>query len=350
MSIQKSSFGVLPSGQETSLYILKNAAGMEAKISDYGGIVVALTAPDRNGNFNDVVLGCETLEGYLQGVPYFGAIIGRYGNRIAKGTFQLDGETYSLAINNGVNGLHGGLKGFDKNVWKAETIDSEEPVLKLSYLSVDGEEGYPGNLSVEVTYTLTNENALRIDYQATTDKATVLNLTNHSYFNLSGAEDVLSHEVILHADKFLPVDETVIPTGELRPVVGTPFDFTTSHQIGERINDTSYEQIVLGSGYDHCYVLTDNSSELRLAAEVYEASTGRIMKVLTTEPGMQFYTANHLKGNIVGKGGVTYGRRSAFCIETQHFPDSPNKPEFPSTVLRPGEVYTSTTVYQFETK
>ena len=350
MSIEKQSFGKLPDGRETSLYTLKNEAGMEVKISDFGGILVALTAPDRDGNFADVVHGCDSLEIYLNGVPYFGAIIGRFGNRIAKGSFQLDGITYSLPINNGVNALHGGLNGFDKKMWNVVEIDNEEPALKLSYLAADMEEGYPGNLNIEVIYTLQSDNTLRIDYKATTDKATVLNLTNHSYFNLNGAADVLEHEVILHADKFLPVDETVIPTGELRPVVGTPFDFTEKYKIGERINDTSYEQIVLGSGYDHCYVLTDTSSDLRLAAEVFEPQTGRLMEVFTTEPGMQFYSANHLKGDIIGKGGITYGRRSAFCVETQHFPDSPNQSHFPTTVLRPDEVYQSTTSYKFSTK
>ncbi len=350
MSIEKQSFGKLPDGRETSLYTLKNVAGMEAKISDFGGILVLLKAQDRDGNLADVVHGCDSLEIYLIRVPYFGAIIGRFGNRIAKGSFELDGVTYSLPINNGVNALHGGLKGFDKKIWNATVIEGEEPALKLSYLAADMEEGYPGNLSIEVIYTLQIDNTLRIDYKATTDKATVLNLTNHSYFNLNGAADVLDHEVILHADKFLPVDATVIPTGELRPVAGTPFDFTEKHKIGERINDTSYEQIILGSGYDHCYVLTDTSSVLRLAAEVFEPQTGRLMEVFTTEPGMQFYSANHLKGDIIGKGGITYGRRSAFCVETQHFPDSPNQPHFPSTVLRPDEVYQSTTSYKFSAK
>ncbi|CAH0995509.1 Aldose 1-epimerase [Emticicia aquatica] len=350
MSIEKNFFGKLPDGQETSLFTLKNTAGMEAKITDFGGILVALSVPDRNGKLADIVHGCDSLEGYLKGVPYFGAIIGRYGNRIAKGSFELDGEKYTLAINNGVNALHGGLKGFDKKVWDVVVTDGEEPSLKLTYLSVDGEEGYPGNLTTVVVYTLQKDNTFRIDYKATTDKATVLNITNHSYFNLNGATDVLEHEVILYADNFLPVDETVIPTGELKSVAGTPFDFTKRQQIGERINEITDEQIRLGSGYDHCFVLTDTSSNLRLAAEVFEPQTGRCMEVFTTEPGMQFYTANHLKGDIVGKNGAIYGRRSAFCVETQHFPDSPNKPNFPSTVLRPNEVFESTTAYKFSVK
>ncbi len=347
MNIQKTTFGHLPNGQEVSLFTLKNAAGMTAKISEYGGILVALTAPDRDGDFADVVLGCDSLENYVKGTPYFGAIVGRYANRIAGGSFTLDGETYTLAKNNGQNSLHGGLVGFDKKVWVATTLDREEPALKLSYLSVDGEEGYPGNLSIEVTYSLQANNALRIDYRVVTDKVTVLNLTNHSYFNLGEESDVLNHEVTIFADKFLPVDANIIPTGELKSVIGTPFDFTESHTIGERIDDVSDEQIKLGSGYDHCYVLTETDSDLKLAARIYEPQSGRLMHVFTTEPAMQLYTANHLKGNILGKNGAAYGRRSAFCVETQHFPDSPNQAHFPTTVLRPDEVFESTTIYQF---
>lgn len=350
MSIEKTSFGTLPDGQETSLYTLKNAAGMEVKISDFGGTIVSWTAPDKNGKFDDVVHGCDSLSGYLKGVPYFGALVGRYGNRIAKGKFTLDGQTYTLPQNNGVNALHGGLKGFDKVVWAATPAEGEEPSLKLTYTSKDGEEGYPGNLSVEIVYTLQKDNALTIDYKATTDKATVVNLTNHTYFNLSGATDILDHEVVLNADKFLPVDATLIPTGELKAVAGTPFDFTSVHKIGERIDDSTDVQIKFGGGYDHCWVMTDSTKSLRLAATVNEPTTGRVMEVFTTEPAFQFYTGNFLKGDIIGKKGKVYGRRSGFCIETQHYPDSPNQANFPSTVLRPGDTYQSITVYKFSAK
>lgn len=350
MGIEKTPFGTLPDGQETSLYSLKNAAGMEVKISDFGGTIVSWTTPDKNGKFDDVVHGCDSLAGYLKGVPYFGALIGRYGNRIAKGKFTLDGETYTLPQNNGVNALHGGLKGFDKVVWAATPTEGDEPSLKLTYTSKDGEEGYPGNLSVEVIYTLQKDNALKIDYKAMTDKATVLNLTNHTYFNLSGATDILDHEVVLNADKFLPVDATLIPTGELKAVAGTPFDFTSVHKIGERIDDSTDAQIKFGGGYDHCWVMTDSTKNLRLAATVNEPTTGRVMEVFTTEPAFQFYTGNFLKGDIIGKKGKVYGRRSAFCVETQHYPDSPNQANFPSTVLRPGDTYQSTTVYKFSAK
>lgn len=350
MSIEKAPFGKLADGQEVDLYTLKNAAGMEVKISNYGGIIVSWTAPDKNGKYEDVTHGCDSLEGYIKGTPFFGALVGRYGNRIAKGKFTLDGNEYTLPINNGPNALHGGLKGFDKRVWAATPVDGEEPSLKLTYTSKDGEEGYPGNLSVEVIYTLQKDNALKIDYKATTDKATVVNLTNHTYFNLSGASDILNHEVTIKADKFLPVDETLIPTGELKPVAGTPFDFTTTHKVGERINDSTDTQIKFGGGYDHCWVFTDSTKALKLVASVYEPTTGRFMEVSTTEPAVQFYTGNFLNGSVIGKKGVVYGRRSGLCLETQHFPDSPNKPSFPSTVLKPGETYQTTTVYKFSTK
>ncbi len=351
MKIEKQSFGKLPDGQEVSLYTLKNQSGMELKISDYGGIIVSWTAPDKNGKFDDIVLGCDSLETYLKGVPYFGAIVGRYGNRIANGKFSLNGQEYTLAQNNGKNALHGGLKGFDKKIWAVTIVDGDEPTLKLSTTSADGEEGYPGKLEVEVTYTLQKDNSLKIDYQASTDKPTVLNLTNHSYFNLSGEADVLSHEVVLNAPKFLPVDETLIPTGELKEVKGTPFDFTTKHSIGERINDTTDTQIKFGGGYDHCWVINEKADKkLLLAATVHDPASGRLMEVLTTEPAMQFYTGNFLNGTIVGKKGVKYGKRSGFCIETQHYPDSPNKPDFPTTVLNPNEKYETTTIYKFSVK
>jgi len=328
------------------LYTLTNSKGVTAAITNYGGILVSLKVPDRAGQLADVVLGFDTLDGYLKGHPYFGAIIGRYGNRIAKARFTLNGVEYRLAPNEGENSLHGGIKGFDKAVWTAKEIDGGK-ALELSYLSKDGEEGFPGNLAVKVTYSLNDENELKIDYTATTDKDTVVNLTNHSYFNLAGQGegDVLDHVVTINADRFTPVDSKLIPTGELRSVAGTPFDFRTPHRIGERINDRD-EQLILGRGYDHNFVLNRTGEGLALAARVVEPKTGRVMEVLTTEPGMQFYTGNFLD-SITGKGGKVYKQRYGFCLETQHFPDSPNKPEFPSVVLKPGQEYRSTTIYRF---
>jgi len=348
--IEKTSFGKLTDGREADLYTLRNETGMEAKITNYGGIIVSLTAPDKNGTFSDITLGMDSLSGYEKGVPYFGALIGRYGNRIAKGKFTLDGKAYTLATNNMGNHLHGGLKGFDKVLWTATPVEGEEPALKLAYTAKDSEEGYPGNLNVEVTYTLQKDNALRIDYKATTDKPTVVNLTNHAYFNLAGQGDILSHEVTLNADRFLPVNETLIPTGELKPVAGTPFDFTTSTVIGKRINDSSDVQIKYGLGYDHAWVLTDSSKTSKLAATVYEPTTGRVMEVFTTEPAIQFYTGNFLDGTLTGKGGVVYQKRTGLCLETEHYPDSPNQPNFPTTTLRPGETYQTSTIYKFSTR
>ncbi|CCH51749.1 Aldose 1-epimerase [Fibrisoma limi BUZ 3] len=348
--IDKTSFGKLTDGREAELYTLRNAAGMEAKITNYGGIIVSMTAPDKDGTFADVTLGMDSLAGYEKGVPYFGALIGRYGNRIAKGKFTLNGQEYTLATNNMGNHLHGGLKGFDKVLWSATPVDGEEPALKLAYTAKDGEEGYPGNLNVEVTYTLQKDNALRIDYKATTDKPTVVNLTNHSYFNLAGQGDILSHEVTLNADRFLPVNETLIPTGELKPVAGTPFDFTKSTAIGKRINDSSDVQIKYGLGYDHAWVLSDSSKTSKLAATVYEPTTGRVMEVYTTEPAIQFYTGNFLDGTLTGKGGVVYQKRTGLCLETEHYPDSPNQSSFPTTTLQPGETYQTTTIYKFSAR
>ncbi|WP_460985282.1 aldose epimerase family protein [Spirosoma fluminis] len=349
--IEKTSFGQLADGQEADIYTLRNEAGMEAKITNYGGILVSLTAPDKNGTFEDVTLGFDSLSAYVKNNPFFGALVGRYGNRIAKGKFTLDGKEYSLATNNMGNHLHGGLKGFDKVLWTATPVEGNEPALKLAYTAKDGEEGYPGNLSVEVTYTLQKDNALKIDYKATTDKPTVVNLTNHSYFNLTGGKsDILSHEVTINADRFVPVNETLIPTGELKPVAGTPFDFTKSTVVGARINDSTDTQIKYGLGYDHCWVFTDTSNKLKQGATVYEPTSGRVMEVLTTEPAVQFYTGNFLDGTLTGKGNVVYKKRTGLCLETEHYPDSPNQPKFPTTTLKPGETYQTTTVYKFSAK
>ena len=347
-----SEFGTTEDGQTTQLYTITNQHGMRVTITNYGGIVTSLWVPDRDGTLGDVVLGYDRLEDYLEASPYFGAIVGRYGNRIANGRFTLDDVEYSLAVNNGANHLHGGIKGFDKVVWNADPyVGQAEVGLRLSYTCVDGEEGYPGNLNVTVTYVLTNENELRIDYLTETDQATVVNVTHHGYFNLAGhaSGDILGHEMMLAADRFTPVDEGLIPTGELRDVAGTPMDFTTPFAIGERIED-EYEQIRFGAGYDHNWVLNGEAGTLRLAARVSEPTTGRVMEVSTTEPGVQFYTGNFLDGSNVGKGGVGYAHRTGFCLETQHFPDSPNHPEFPSTELRPGDSYQSTTVFRFFTQ
>jgi aldose 1-epimerase len=339
-------YGKTAAGEEIALFTLVNAKGMEAKIINYGGILTSLQVPDRAGKLDDVVLGFDSFEGYLKEHPYFGAIVGRYGNRIAKGKFTLGGVEYTLARNNGENALHGGLRGFDKAAWRATPKDARS--LELSHISPDGEEGYPGTLSVTVNYRLTENNELRIDYTAFTDKNTVVNLTNHSYFNLAGqgTGDILGHQLELAADRFTPIDAGLIPTGELRGVAGTPFDFRQSTAIGARI-DGSDEQLGLGQGYDHNFVLTRRGEGPELAARVTEPKSGRMMEVLTTEPGVQFYTGNFLDGSLKGKGGKVYGRRSGLCLETQHFPDSPNKPGFPSVVLRPGQRYQSTTIYRF---
>lgn len=343
----KAPWGKTQDGKPVDLYTLTNANGMKARITNYGGIVVSLEAPDRSGKMGDVVLGFDSLDPYLVKHPYFGALVGRYGNRIGKAQFTLNGKTYKLAANNGVNALHGGLRGFDKVVWEAQG-SPEGSVMQLNYLSKDGEEGYPGNLSVRVVYALTDSNELQIEYLATTDKDTPLNLTNHTYFNLAGGGDVLKHKMQIMADKFTPVDAGLIPTGELKPVAGTPFDFNAATEIGERIAADD-EQIRRGGGYDHNFVLTSGGGKLAPAARVTEPTTGRVLEVLTTEPGVQFYTGNFLDGSLTGKGGVKYEKRSAFCLETQHFPDSPNKPNFPSAILRAGGQYKSTTVFRFST-
>lgn len=343
MSIIKSNFGKTKEGQSVDLYTLTNANGMTVKITNYGGIVTSLQVPDKNGQLGDVVLGFDSLDKYLEGHPYFGALIGRYGNRIAKGKFTLNGTEYNLATNNDENHLHGGIKGFDKVIWNGEIVKKETEVgIKLSYLSKDGEEGYPGNLSVVVIYTLTNDNELKILYEAETEKPTPVNLTHHSYFNLKGAGngDILGHLLTIHADRFTPVDDGLIPTGELKSVKDTPMDFTVPKAIGERINQVK-------GGYDHNYVLNGWDGSLRQAAKVVDPLSGRVMEVWTTEPGLQFYSGNFLDGTITGKEGKIYNKHYGFCLETQHFPDSPNKPQFPSTILKPGEKYTHTTIYRF---
>jgi aldose 1-epimerase len=342
-SVTKQPFGKTSDGAAVDLYTLADGK-VEARIMNYGGIIVSLRAPDRDGKLDDVVLGYDSFDGYRTNPAYFGAIIGRYANRIAHGSFQLDGKTYSIPKNNGDNTLHGGIRGFDKKLW---TVREIKEGIELTYVSKDGEEGFPGTLTTIVRYTL-NNGALRIEYSATTDKDTVLNLTNHSYFDLAGEGqgEVLGHVVKIDAARFTPVDSSLIPTGELKPVQGTPFDFRTTHVIGERI-DANDEQLRLGMGYDHNFVLDHPEGQLAEAAEVYEPTTGRILRVLTTQPAIQFYTGNHLDGSITGKGGVVYKPRFAFCLETQHFPDSPNHPSFPSTELKPGQKFHSVTVFQF---
>ena len=352
MKIEKQSFGKTEDGMAVDLFTLTNANGMKLKITNYGGIVTSIFVPDKDGNLGDVVLGYDNLEGYLNNNPYFGCIVGRYGNRIAKGKFTLNGKNYTLATNNEPNHLHGGVKGFDKVVWAAKEVKDKDTVgLELTYLSKDGEEGYPGNLSVKVIYTLTNDNALRIDYEATTDQPTVVNLTNHSYFNLkdAGASSILNHELMIDADYITPVDETLIPTGELRSVEGTPFDFRTLTVVGDRI-DSDDEQIKFAGGYDHNFVLNGKAGELRLVGKLFESTSGRVIEVWTTEPGIQFYSGNFLDGTITGKKGIVYQYRHGLCLETQHYPDSPNQPNFPSTTLNPGEKYQTTTVYTFLVK
>jgi aldose 1-epimerase len=352
--IEKQSFGKTPDGVEVFLYTLKNASGMEVKITNFGGRITALEAPDRNKKFADVVLGFDSVEGFATGPAasaYFGALIGRYGNRLAHGSFTLDGHTYQGPTNEGTNMLHGGISGFDKKVWTAkETSSHGEPALELHYLSPDGQEGFPGNLNVTVRYSLDEKNGLHIDYTATTDKATVLNLTNHSYFNLEGAgsQTVLNERLTIDANRFTPVDATLIPTGAIESVAGTPLDFQKATVIGSRINEQS-EQLKLGKGYDFNFVLNHPGDLSAMAVKVEDPKSGRVMEVFTTEPGVQFYTGNFLNGTVRGIGGI-YGHRSALCLETQHFPDSPHHPNFPSAVLRPGKTFRSTTIYRFSTE
>lgn len=359
--VTHASTGVTVDGKTIEEYTLQNSHGIEVHAITYGAIIRSLKVPDRTGALGDIVLGFDTAKGYVSDPPppYFGAIVGRYGNRIAKGQFTIDGHAYTLATNNGPNSLHGGNRGFDKVVWNAEGRETPAgPAVTFSRTSPDGEEGYPGNLQVRVTYTLTEQNELVVEYHATTDKATPINLTQHSYFNLSGEGngDILSHELMINADRFTPVDDTLIPTGQLAPVAGTPFDFRHATAIGARINADD-PQIKKGPGYDHNWVLnrraqsgSGSAGTLVLAARLTDPKSGRTMEVRTTEPGLQFYSGNFLDGTIKGKGGHVYGKRSALCLETQHFPDSPNHSNFPSTILRPGQTYASKTVFAFTAK
>ena len=353
-AIKKESFGKTTGGEQIELHSLSNKKGMEVSITNFGATVVTLKVPDRAGKAADIVLGYDTLDGYENGTSYFGATVGRYGNRIASGKFSIDGKTYTLPKNNGENTLHGGIVGFNKKVWKAREIASKlGESLEMSYLSADGEEGFPGNLSAKVVFTLpADRNELRIDYTATTDKDTVLNLTNHSYFNLTGEGngDILDHVMTLHAKQFTPVDKGLIPTGELKNVAGTPMDFNSATAIGKRINESD-EQLVFGKGYDHNWVLAraGGGNGLSIAAEAYDPKSGRRLEVLTTEPGVQFYSGNFLDG-AKGKGNKPYPQRAAFCLETQHFPDSPNHANFPSTLLKPNAVFHSQTVFRFSAK
>ncbi len=347
-NVQAESFGQTPDGQQVMLYKLTNASGLRAGVIEYGAILVSLEVPDRQGKTEDIALGFDDLESYIKRNPLFGATVGRYANRIANASFTLDGTEYKLTANAGKNHIHGGgNKRFDRVVWKGQPFQNDQGAgVRLTHLSRDGEEGYPGNLDCTVTYTLTNKNELEISYKATTDKPTIINLTNHSYFNLAGAGngDVLGHEIMINADQYTPAGEGLIPTGEISGVKGTPLDFTEPRMIGSRIS-----QLVETRGYDHNYVLTKSNGPLSLAARVYEPTSGRVMEAYTTEPGMQFYTANGMR-DLKGKGGKVYNRHYGFCLETQHFPDSPNKPHFPSVVLHPGETYDTVTIFRFSTR
>ena len=348
LKIDKIQFGETMDGTGVDQFILSNNNGMEVRIITYGGIITSWMAPDKNGDYKDIVLGYNTLAEYEAETPYFGALIGRYGNRIAKGKFSLGNQEYTLAVNNGVNHLHGGLKGFDKVIWDAKTIVSDSTVsLELSYLSKDMEEGYPGNLETKVTYTLNNKDELSVNYEATTDKPTIVNLTQHSYFNLTADfnQDILGHELVINADSFLPVDNNLIPTGEFRDVTGTPFDFKTSKAIGTHIDNENI-QLKNGLGYDHCWVLNDQNTGVRFVASAYEPVSGRLLEVFSDEPGIQFYSGNFLDGTLPSKNKGMYQHRSGFCFETQHYPDSPNQKNFPSVRLDPGEKYNSKTVFR----
>ena len=352
VTIEKKPFGQTANGDEVDQFILSTKKGMEISVITYGGIITSWTAADKNGDYRDIALRYTTLAEYEAETPYFGALIGRYGNRIAKGKFSIDGEAYTLAVNNGENHLHGGLKGFDKVVWDAKTIVNDSTAsLELSYLSIDMEEGYPGNLQTKVTYTLNNNDELSVKYEAKTDKPTIVNLTQHSYFNLTADfnQPVLDHELVIKADSFLPVDSTLIPTGEFRNVAETPFDFRSPKAIGKQINAENI-QIKNGLGYDHCWVLNDQEKGVRFVASAYEPVSGRLLEIFSDEPGIQFYSGNFLDGTLPSKNQGTYQHRTGFCLETQHFPNSPNEPSFPTTILKPGETVTSETLFQFSVK
>jgi aldose 1-epimerase len=352
-AVTSTPFGTTADGRPAQLFTLKNGHGIELQVTTYGGIITSLKTPDKTGRFDDIVLGYDNLQGYIHDSPYFGAIVGRYGNRIARGRFTLDGTTYRLAINNGPNSLHGGLRGFDKVVWNAKSFKNSEGVgVALDYTSADMEEGFPGTLRAHVTYTLTDDDRLIVDYQATTDKATPVNLTQHTYWNLVGSaqRDILGHQLMINADAMTPVDTTLITTGEITPVAGTPFDFRTPTAIGARVDQRQNAQIRYGNGYDHNWVLNRGGATpgaLVEAARVVEPSSGRTLDITTTEPGLQFYSGNFLDGSITGKGGAVYHFRYGLALETQHYPDSPNHPNFPSTILRPGQQYHTRTVFQF---
>lgn len=349
-NLKKENFQKIIDGKQADLYVLTNKNGLKMYVTNFGAKIVALFVPDKDGKMTDVVLGHESIEEYLNSQePYFGAVCGRTGNRIAKGQFTLDGKTYQLAINNGPNNLHGGLKGFNSVVWDAKQTDDQ--TLELFYLSKDGEEGFPGNLSTKITYKLNDSNAVEISYEATTDQATIINLTNHSYFNLSGAGDpyIGDHLLTINADTYLPTDDTAIPFGDPEKVEGTPMDFRTPHEIGARIND-DFQQLIYGKGYDHTYILNKEGDELSFCAASESPKTGIIMETYTTEPGVQLYTGNWMTGEFKAKEGKTYPMRSAFCLETQHYPDSINKPQYPTVILRPGETFSSKTEYRFSVK
>lgn len=348
----KTLFGKLADSTEVYIYTLANNSGSQVKISEYGAVVVSLEVPDKNGNYSDVVLGYDELDGYVNDKSYFGAIVGRYGNRIGKGKFELDGQEFQLSVNDGENHLHGGIKGFNKVVWKGELFENKSgQALKLSYVSPDGEEGYPGMVNIHVVYTLTDSNELIIEYSAATDKPTIINPTHHSYFNLSGSFEntILDHELMIDAGRYTPVDNGLITTGELAQVENTPMDFRTPAKIGARINE-DFEQLIFGKGYDHNWVLNNYNGSVNKVASLYEPQSGRFMEVLTDEPGIQFYSGNFLNGTVTGKNGVIYNYRTGLCLETQHYPDSPNKPDFPSVTLNPGEKYEQTTIYRFSVK
>lgn len=348
--IEKKLFGKLPEGKEVYEFTLTNSNKCIVKIINYGAIITSIIVPDKNGKFEDVALGYDTLQEYINDKTFLGTVVGRYGNRIGKGCFQLEGKTYQLAKNNGENHLHGGIVGFNKKLWDAEPIEGKEPAVKLTLVSPDGEEGYPGTVTLTVTYTLTDKNEIRVDYTGTTDKTTILNPTQHSYFNLSGdlSKTILDHQIQIESDFATEVDKEQIPTGKLVEIANTPLDFRTLKRIGDKIDD-NFEQIRIGGGYDNNWVLRNYNKQVRKVAEVYEPNSGRVMIVYTDQPGIQFYSGNSLK-EVKGKNGVTYNRRTGLCLEAQHYPDSPNKPEFPSVVLRPGETYKQTTIYQFTIK